>query len=59
MRQRDFAATIFDRVYHLLWQADEHSGTKAGIRIPETVVFKEGDPYIWYFTLSGEVAMHK
>ncbi len=45
----DVHNNIFDKLYYFLWQKDFM--TREGhysVNIPETVIFKDAVPYLWY-----------
>lgn len=49
-------------IFRLLWSKEGSHSEKAQITIPETVIFANGTPTIWYFTsIDGQILkkMHK
>ena len=41
---------LIDSIYHLFWAIDNVQNSKLKINVPETVIYRYGNPYYWYFT---------
>jgi hypothetical protein len=42
--------TLYDRIYHFLWQKNICTENQLNLNLPNTVLFKNSIPIYWYFS---------
>ena len=50
---------IIDNLYHYLWAKDALFNSGPYILLPDTIIYKYGDPTFWYFTSKDGTIMRK
>ncbi len=52
---------IVENIYYYMWYKDDSIKEESfKVCIPDTIIFKNGMPQVWYFTSStGEILMKK
>ena len=50
---------IIDNLYHYLWAKDSLFNSVSYILLPDTIIYKFGDPTFWYFTSKDGTILRK
>ena len=50
---------VIDNLYHYLWAKDPLFNSSPYILLPDTIIYKYGNPTFWYFTSKDGTLMRK